>query len=280
MTQQTKTQVVDRFNREGALIWNQVHSGKIEDIIQWEVKKRKEFAREFIRQRFHDKPAAILEIGCGAGRNLEEIVSGNAAWRATGVDNASAMVEHCRKQYEANPQLSFEMLDIDSGCLDRQFDVVILLGVVGYLGSNSTAFRNIQRMLRPGGYVVFTFGKGLSVARSLRAGTRFAVDTLRAAGRLVRLKPGSGSSRSSFFRSYTLSQLKRAFPPEWRLVEHVNLVFGSGMLKRTSVRVSQFLERFFTRHDFFRLALTSMVIVVNDSKDGDKSQSSGEGNSK
>jgi 2-polyprenyl-3-methyl-5-hydroxy-6-metoxy-1,4-benzoquinol methylase len=256
--QETKKQVVERFNREGAAVWNQVHTGDITDIIQWEVKKRKEFAREFIREHFQDKPAAILEIGCGAGRNLEEILSQNPAWRGTGVDNASAMIEHCRKQYAANPQMSFEMLDIDSTALNQQFDVILLLGVIGYLDSNSAAFQNIQRMLRPGGYVVFTYGKGLGVARTLRAATRWVRSCL----------PGKsgGGSQSSFFRCYTLSEVARAFPPGLQMVSHVNLVFGSGILKRTSVRISQFLERIFTKHDPFRLALTSLVVAVNEPK--------------
>jgi 2-polyprenyl-3-methyl-5-hydroxy-6-metoxy-1,4-benzoquinol methylase len=259
--QETKKQVVERFNREGASVWNQVHTEDITDIIQWEVKKRKEFAREFIREHFQDKSAAILEIGCGAGRNLEEILSQNPSWRGTGVDNASAMIEHCRKQYEGNPQMSFEMLDIDSTALNQQFDVILLLGVIGYLDSNSAAFRNIQRMLRPGGYVIFTYGKGLSVARTLRAFARFGVDKIRRVlGRSV------AGSQSSFFRCYTLSEVKQAFPPDLRMVSHLNLVFGSGILKRTSVQISRFLERIFTRHDPFRLALTSMVIAVNESK--------------
>jgi SAM-dependent methyltransferase len=265
VTQQTKQQVVDRFNQE-ALVWNEVHSGEISDIIQWEVKKRKEFARDFIRQRFEGKPAAILEIGCGAGRNLQEILSGNPLWKGTGVDNAAAMVEHCRTQYAGNPQVSFEILDIDSAALDQKFDVIILLGVVGYLGSNRNAFKNIQRMLKPGGYVAFTFGKGFGVARSLRAVTRFGVDALRKVFNALRRKAGPGP-RISYFRNYTLSELKRAFPSDWRMVSHVNLVFGSGILKRTSVRISQVLERIFTRHDPFRLALTSMVIAINESKD-------------
>jgi SAM-dependent methyltransferase len=268
VTQQTKQQVVDRFNRE-ALVWSEVHSGEISDIIQWEVKKRKEFARDFIRQRFQGKPAAILEIGCGAGRNLEEILSENPLWKGTGVDNASAMVEHCRKQYAGNSQVSFEILDIDSAVLEQKFDVILLLGVVGYLGSNSNAFRNIQRMLKPGGYVVFTFGKGLGVARGLRAAARFGTEALRAVYRIVRRKPGS-EGRNSYFRNYTLSQIKSAFPSEWQMVSHINLVFTSGILKRTSVRISRVLERFFTKHDPLRLALTSMVIAVNDSKSGAK----------
>jgi SAM-dependent methyltransferase len=175
------------------------------------------------------------------------------------------MVEHCRKQYAANPQVAFEILDIDSAALDQKFDVILLLGVVGYLGSNSTAFKNIQRMLRPGGYVIFTFGKGLSVARGLRAASGWSVDFLRGIYRTVRRKPGP-APRSSFFRNYTFSEVKRAFPPEWRMVSHINLVFGSGILKKTSVQISRVWERFFTRHDPFRLALTSMVVAVNDSK--------------
>ena len=259
--QETKKQVVERFNREGASVWNQVHTEDITDIIQWEVKKRKEFTREFIREHFQGKPAAILEIGCGAGRNLEEILSQNPLWRGTGVDNASAMIDHCRKQYENNPQMSFEMLDIDSTALNQQFDVILLLGVIGYPDSNSAAFRNIQRMLRPGGYVIFTYGRGLSVARSLRALARMGKDTVRR----VLGRAGSGA-RSSYFRCYTWPELKRAFPPGLRMVSHVNLVFGSGILKRTSVQISRFLERIFTRHDPFRLALTSMVVAVNEPK--------------
>ncbi len=257
--QQTKQQVVDRFNQE-ASVWNQVHSGEITDIIQWEVKKRKEFTRDFIRQHFQGKSAAILEIGCGAGRNLEEILSTDPQWKGTGVDNASAMVEHCRKQYANNPRVSFEVLDIDSSVLEQKFDVILLLGVVGYLGSNSNAFRNIQRMLKPGGYVIFTFGKGFGVARGLRAATGKLRQMLHA----VRGKAGSGGS--SYFRNYTLSNVKSAFPPEWRLVSHINLVFGSGILKRTSVRISRVLEKMFTRHDPMRLALTSMVVAVNEGK--------------
>jgi SAM-dependent methyltransferase len=229
------------------------------------VKKRKDLARNFIREHFQGKPAAILEIGCGAGRNLEEILSECPLWKGTGVDNASAMVEHCRKQYATNPQVSFEILDIDSKALDQKFDVILLLGVVGYLGSNSNAFRNIQRMLKPGGHVIFTFGKGFGVARGLRAAAGFGKDALRKVGNTVRRKSGPGP-RNSFFRNYTLSQVKGAFPPEWRMVSHINLVFTSGMLKRTSVRISRVLERLFTQHDPFRLALTSMVIAVNDSK--------------
>lgn len=263
ITPDTKKQVIDRFNRE-AMVWKDVHSGEIVDIIQLEVKKRKEFVREFINERFHNQPVAMLEIGCGAGRNLEEILSDNAAWEGMGVDNASAMIDHCRTQYKDNPKLSFETLDIDSNSLDRQFDVIFLLGVVGYLGSNSVAFRNIQRMLRPGGYVIFTYGRGFSAARAVRAG----VGLFRSG--LSRMFQGKSNSpvraRPSFFRNYTFSDVKRAFPPEWRLVSHVNLVFGSGILKRTSVRISRLLEPLFTRFDPLRVALTSIVVVVNELK--------------
>jgi hypothetical protein len=58
----------------------------------------------------------------------------------------------------------------------------------------------------------------------------------------------------------------RAFPPGLRMVSHRNLIFGSGILKQTSVRISRFLERIFTKHDPFRLALTSLVVVVNEPK--------------
>jgi hypothetical protein len=138
--------------------------------------------------------------------------------------------------------------------------VILLLGVVGYLGSNSNAFRNIQRMLRPGGYVVFTFGKGLGVARTLRAVFGYGGNILR---RLIRPNRNSGPVRPSFFRNYTWTAIKKSFPSDWELVAYENLVFGSGILKATSVRISRFFERFFARHDIFRFALTSIVVAAN-----------------
>ena len=83
--------VVERFNRE-ADVWHQVHSNHARDIIQWEIKKRKLLARDFIHQQFRNKPAAILEVGCGAGRNLEEILNGNQNWTGKGVDVAPAVL--------------------------------------------------------------------------------------------------------------------------------------------------------------------------------------------
>ena len=67
-------------------------------------------------------------------------------------------------------------------------------------------------MLKPGGYVIFTFGKGFGVARGLRAATGKLHQMFNA----VRGKVGSGGS--SYFRNYTLSSVKQAFPSEWRLV--------------------------------------------------------------
>jgi SAM-dependent methyltransferase len=266
MTTQIKEQVINRFNRE-ALVWNDVHSGEAVDIIQWEVKKRKQFARDFIAQKFSKRPATILEVGCGAGRNLSEIVSENPLWKGVGVDNAQAMVQHCQNAYAHNPQLAFQTIDIESTVLDQTFDVILLLGVVGYFQSNAAALRNVHRMLRPGGYVIFTFGKGLGLARGFRAGTRAAIDCGRRLYHFMLRKPYAVPERS-LFCSYTSSSLKRAFPQEWRIVECMNLVFGSGMLKRTSVRISRFLEPLFGRHDPFRLALTSIIVVVNQPKNG------------
>jgi SAM-dependent methyltransferase len=262
---QTKRRVVERFDQE-AEIWNEIHSGEARDIIQWEIVRRKVFAREFIRQRFHDRPAAILEVGCGAGRNLEEILSGNADWRGKGVDVAPAMIDCCRVRYQKDRQLEFEVMDIETEYLRESFDVILLLGVVGYLDSNSAAFRNIQHMLRPGGHVILTFGKAYTLSRCCRSVMRFCFRTLRSVwirfGRRKVLFPDQ--SGGSLFRCYTLSSVTRSFPPEWRVASKANIAFGSGILGRLSVRISQLLERAFKHVDPFRLALTSIIVAVND----------------
>jgi hypothetical protein len=137
--------------------------------------------------------------------------------------------------------------------------------VVGYLKSNDLAFRNIERMLRPGGYVIFTVGKAWSVSRACRSAIRICKNVIRLT--FGRRNPSPlGTAKPSLFRCYNLSEIKCSFPPAWKVISVINLAFGSGILGRTSVAASRFLERLFLRRDPLRLALTSFVITTNHPK--------------
>jgi SAM-dependent methyltransferase len=250
--------VVERFNRE-ADVWDHVHSNPATDIIQWEIKKRKLLARDFIYQQFKNKPAAILEVGCGAGRNLEEIFNGNQNWTGKGVDISPAMVERCEGQYQRRAQYSFEVLDIENEYLEERFDVIVLLGVIGYLDSNGAAFRNIQRMLRPGGFVIFTFGNAPSICRSLRSGWRLIKNVSK---HILRKSPeGKLVESKSLFRCYRRSEILNSIPSDWRLIDCIYLAFGVGIFGKMSVTISQIFERVFKDRDPFHLALTTFVIA-------------------
>lgn len=256
-----KRLVAARFEGE-ADTWRQVHSKRIKDIIQLEIARRKAIAREFIQQQFGGKPISILEIGCGAGQNLEEIVYSDARRQGKGVDVAQAMIESCRAQYHSKNRISFETLDIDTGYLNGQFDVIMLLGVVGYLGSNRMAFQNIQRMLRPGGYVILTFGKKYSLARLCRSLYQRSKDLVRRAVIRIAGQPlfGGRGSRENLFRCFSLSEIKRCFPPDWRLISSFNLAFGIGILPPK--RINALLERLFSRRDPLGLALSALIIAL------------------
>lgn len=265
MNEENQTRlVVRRFNSE-VEVWDDVHSGNNGDIIQWEIRKRKALSRDFIQQRFRGRAARILEIGCGAGRNLEEIVSANGNWSGKGVDVAPAMIDACRTRYQSENRLSFEVMDIEREHLEERFDVILMLGVVGYLTNNSVAFANAQRMLRPGGFVILTFGKAPSVSRFVRSASRRCKRQIRrAASRMAqRLFRQRNESEQTLFRCFSRSEIERSFPSEWRLLALYNIAFGTGILGTTSVRISQTLERIFAGRDPMLLALTCLLIVTD-----------------
>ncbi len=98
----------------------------------------------------------VLDLGCGNGHHLAAMASDIA--RGTGVDLAPRMVASARSLATA-PNLSFRVDDVeacDSLC-DASADVVICTGVLEHVLRPESVFRQIRRVLRPGGrFVVLT----------------------------------------------------------------------------------------------------------------------------
>ena len=256
--QNKDARVARRFDGE-TQIWDDVHSSNILEIIQWEVYRRKEITREHLVSNFKGRSISILEIGCGSGKNLDAFVSCDPAWIGYGVDISRGMVDYCRSTLGDRQNLSFEVLDIQTDRPDRVFDVIILLGVVGYFSSNESAFPNISAMLKPGGHLVFTHGKRPSITRFIRRLKQ------KSTNRILRLlRVGTERSREdvdSLFQCYTTGELRALLPSEWEVISTYNLAFGAGILGSLSVLFGRILEKVFIRSDPFNLALTTLVLL-------------------
>lgn len=259
---------ISRFNNE-AEKWDNYGRNKNIDIISWESYKRREIVKKFLISNFKNKPLKILEIGCGAGNNLKEIVDQDTKWTGKGTDIAPNMIKFCREKYEKEGIISFEELNIDKECLEEKFDVIILLGVVGYLISNKKSFENISKMLKNKGCLIFTCGSKYSMLRYLRNFVLavFKIGFMRGLLNLFRkyilrsnIKSKSYAGKN-FFQAYSLNQIKKDLPKELEISKIHNICFSSGILGSLSVRASRLLESIFPNYNFLNLALTKLVIA-------------------
>jgi 2-polyprenyl-3-methyl-5-hydroxy-6-metoxy-1,4-benzoquinol methylase len=74
----------------------------------------------------------------------------NKGWRGTGIEPNKSMVEYGQNYTEVNIINS----TIETGELDEQFDLVIMLQVVAHLFNLDASINKIYNNLKPGGYVL------------------------------------------------------------------------------------------------------------------------------
>ena len=113
----------------------------------WHLSKRKLLFK--LLNRYAKKGVCILDVGCGTGKNLEEL--GNFG-KAEGVDNSSEAINFCKKRGLRKVYLVKENkfpFNVNS------FDVVTALDVIEHT-HDSTILKEIKRVLVPGGKVIAT----------------------------------------------------------------------------------------------------------------------------
>lgn len=101
--------------------------------------------------------ATILDVGCGTGDDLRQLVRyGAASERVVGVD---VLVDRLSKARDLSPHLRFELVD-GSGLpfADGSFDLVLQATVFSSIldaGIRERLAREMRRVLKPGGLIVW-----------------------------------------------------------------------------------------------------------------------------
>jgi ubiquinone/menaquinone biosynthesis C-methylase UbiE len=125
----------------------------------------------------------LLEIGCGLGTDLREFARGGA--RVTGLDLTPAGVALARRRFEVEGVPGrFSVGDAENLPFpDARFDVVYSFGVLHHTPDTRRAFREMLRVLRPGGEAVvmlyhsrsshYYLGYPLALASRLRRGKKW-----------------------------------------------------------------------------------------------------------
>jgi ubiquinone/menaquinone biosynthesis C-methylase UbiE len=102
---------------------------------------------------------AVLDFGCGAGFDLfvASRLAGKGS-RICGVDLTEHMAERATENLVSCGVMNFEIVKIDSEAIpfgDNTFDVVISNGVINLVPDKAACFRELLRVLKPGGKIQF-----------------------------------------------------------------------------------------------------------------------------
>lgn len=117
----------------------------------------------------------ILDAGCGNGRPLTQVLS-QAGHQVVGVDSSAAMLTRCRAALPSTPVVRGRLQECPFR--DASFDAAMMWGVLFHLTpeEQDVALRELSRVLRAGGQLLFTAGdedSGLNSRNSVMNGVEF-----------------------------------------------------------------------------------------------------------
>jgi SAM-dependent methyltransferase len=207
------------------------------------------------------RASRLLDLGCGPGGPLTFVLRATGC-RGTGIDVSAAALETARERaaslgIEPPPELHAADLNETTPFADGSFDAAIALDVILHLRDRAAVFREVARILAPGGRFLFTDAAVLvgSVSdeeirlRSVHGYTRFSAPgynerMLELAGfRLLQsedrtaslLRNATGRLRARLAHRAELEQLEGdgAFERQCRYLETVIELSRRGAVSRT-----------------------------------------------
>jgi|SRR5579862_266933 len=96
----------------------------------------------------------VLDAGCGPGIYSEELLARGAD--VVAMDSSAAMVELALKHVGARAQVVHADLNESLPFADSEFDLVVCALVIHHVDDRNECFRELFRVLRPGGHVVLS----------------------------------------------------------------------------------------------------------------------------
>ncbi|HEU5416555.1 MAG TPA: methyltransferase domain-containing protein [Streptosporangiaceae bacterium] len=133
------------------------------------------FAADLARRVARLGPRHVLEIAAGTGVLTRELIAACPAAQVTATDLNGAMVEYAASRVPGAAWQQADALDLPFG--DGQFDVVACQFGVMFFPDKPAAFREMRRVLTPGGRLLFSAWAGVAAhgfAAPLMAGVERA----------------------------------------------------------------------------------------------------------
>ncbi len=127
--------------------------------------RRKHYTMQLVKDLQLPPDSTVLDIGFGSGAYLEELAS--LGYRCTGIDASEEMIRTTRSRLDEQGLNDVPLFYGDIENLpfrDSSFDLVLSMGVLGYLLNEQKAASEVRRILKPGGNWIVNVANGLSMS--------------------------------------------------------------------------------------------------------------------
>lgn len=131
------------------------------------LRRRKDLIARAITELPRPALGTALDIGCGSGVYTEELL--RRGYETTGMDISGEMIEVCKRRFtglrNTAPSVHLQVGDAEHLPFDdASFDLVLCIGVLGYLIDDTQAVRELVRVTKPGGHVVVNVTNAFSLS--------------------------------------------------------------------------------------------------------------------
>ncbi len=147
---------VDGYFDSAASYWREIyHEDHLLPLIY---RERQQTVLHWIDQLALPTDSHVLEVGCGAG--LTSIALARQGHRVCAIDSSPRMIEITNAEASAaklNGKISTQIGDAHSLAFrENLFHLVVSIGIVPWLHSEAQAILEMERVLRPGGFLILT----------------------------------------------------------------------------------------------------------------------------
>jgi ubiquinone/menaquinone biosynthesis C-methylase UbiE len=143
--------------------WHSVYSGN--GFMNCHMKERKSRVLSLVDEISKGRELTILDLGCGAGVLAQSLL--DRGHHVVGLDCSQSMLNRMMHSLNENQQrtlLGVVRSPADNTCFpDAQFNVIVCVGVIQYQIHAENVIREISRLLKNGGFCIFTLPNLLCV---------------------------------------------------------------------------------------------------------------------
>ena len=120
----------------------------------------------------------VLDAGCGTGRVTEQLLGRLPDGQVVALDGSSAMIDEARQRLVGwSDRVTFVVADLlEPLPIDEPVDAILSTATFHWVTDHDRLFRNLARVLRPGGLLVAQCGGGPNIESVLVAAGKVMAD--------------------------------------------------------------------------------------------------------